>query len=446
MKKNETKPITIGKKRDSFSRSLIGISLAFLFSILTFLSQGQKAMSDSLTGNFTNKRITGLSNRSVNHKSNYKIRIDDFNTALYKVQFKFNDFDWETEPPSMLEQTIMPDMTSFSVGKRGIFRKDTCALDEFCITDVPILLEKINNIILSINMYPDTIKNADPDSIKILSRQILNDLYFDSTNYAKDLAEFQNNITYIKGLYSNLKEFNAKSPNAKFEYVYLLAVLEGTINQLNTKNYPKLLSYIISFAKNPPQNYITSDVHFPEKEVTTLQIIVTNRFDPSDTICNYSTDIYRTGVFKIDFSTGIGVNSLVKPTYVMGNNGSPYIHKENGRDADLSVMALLHANWRLTRNFTFGPTAGVSVSTFDANTGFVLGLSGSFGTRNTISISAGGIMGKSFKLSSRVSSDGNVADIPLESGITEVPKVDAVNYGWFVSVTYNLTRTKKKSN
>jgi hypothetical protein len=185
-------------------------------------------------------------------------------------------------------------------------------------------------------------------------------------------------------------------------------------------------------------------VHFPEKEVTTLQIIVTNRFDPSDTICNYTTDIYRTGVFKIDFSTGIGVNSLVKPTYSIGNNGSPYIHKENGRDADLSVMALLHATWRFTRNFTFGPTAGVSVSTFDANTGFVLGVSGSFGTRNTISLSAGGIMGKSFKLSSRVSSDGNKADIPLESGITEVPKVDIVKFGGFVSVTYNLTRIKKK--
>ncbi|TSJ45380.1 hypothetical protein [Fluviicola chungangensis] len=449
MKTIENKPIIIGKKYDLFNQSFSGINLAIIFSILAFLSQGQKITYDSIPGKFTHKRITGLSNQSVNHKSNYLIRLDDFNTALYKVQFKFNDFDWETEPPAILEQ-YLHGLESITLSDKALFEdKRFRALVDFKDSSIQEadLVEKLNKIIRFIDEYPNTIKDIKLDEmtlIKDASEKGLKDLGFKSTDYSEELNEFQNDIFYVKGLYNALKEFNAESPNSKFEYVQTLASMEGVINKLNSKNYPKLLSYIISFAKEAPKNYAKSDIHFPEKEVTTLQIIVINRFDPTDTICNYSTDIYRTGVFKIDFSTGIGVNSLVKPTYSMANNGSPYIHKENGRDADLSVMALLHANWRLSRNFTFGPTAGVSVSTFDANTGFVLGISGSFGTRNTISLSTGGIMGKSYKLSSRVSSDGNKADIPLESGMTEVPKVDAVNYGWFVSVTYNLTRIKKK--
>ena len=446
MKKNELRPITIGKKHDWFNRSFASMSLVFIFSMLAFISQGQKEVYDSLTGKFANKRITGLNNSTIDHKRNYLIHLDDFNTALYKIQFKFNDFDWETEPPAVLG-TYFQGLESVTLSGKALFedrkfkdlinKKDTSAKIE--------LVEKLTKVIQFIDQYPKIIKDIkEPILITDTSKIGLKNLGFTSSNYSEKLNEFQNDISYVKGLYSALKEFNAESPNSKFEYAQMLASMEGVINQLNSKNYPKLLSYIISFAKEAPDFFIKSDIHFPEKEVTTLQIIVINRFDASDTICNYSTDIYRTGVFKIDFSTGIGLNSLVKPTYSMANNGSPYIHKENGRDADLSVMALLHANWRLSRNFTFGPTAGVSVSTFDANTGFVLGISGSFGTRNTISVSTGGIMGKSYKLSSRVSSDGNKADIPLEAGMTDIPKVDAVNYGWFVSLTYNLTRTKKK--
>jgi hypothetical protein len=435
--------VTLIPKNSVFmNRLFTQISLPCIFALFANISLGQKEECKTIEGSFKDKRITDLNHQSVNHNDNYKIHLKELKTALYKVQFKFNDFDWETEPPGILEQTIMPKIESFTGDRKNLFREST-SMDAGMI-EILNVAGKINEIILFINQYPVNIENANPNDIQSISKTGLEKLKFEPSDYAKGLTEFQNNIAYIKGLYIALKEFNAESPNGSFEYVQLLASLEGTVNQLNSKNYPKLLSYIISFAKEIPKNFVESDVHFPEKEVTTLQIIVTNRFDPSDTICNYTTDIYRTGVFKIDFSTGIGVNSLVKPTYSIGNNGSPYIHKENGRDADLSVMALLHANWRFTRNFTFGPTAGVSVSTFDANTGFVLGVSGSFGTRNTISLSAGGIMGKSFKLSSRVSSDGNKADIPLESGITEVPKVDIVKFGGFVSVTYNLTRIKKK--
>jgi hypothetical protein len=297
-----------------------------------------------------------------------------------------------------------------------------------------------------VDQFPQKIESQSVSQIKQMAIDDLKKLNCTTEQeYDKLFSEFQYEVAYLISFYESLKEFNAQSPNSEYEFTEKLASIKQLYDRLKGKNYVRLLKLIISFAKKEPLNYAESDIHFPDKEVTSLQIYLIDQFDLTDTLYTYTTDIYRTGVFKLDFSTGIGVNSLIKPTYYLGNNGTTsYISKENGRDADLSVMALVHANWRISRRFTVGPVAGVSISTFDANTGFVLGLGTSIGTKNTLSISAGGIMGKSYQLSSRVSTDGNTQDIPLESDITEIPKIDAVNYGWFVSLTYNLSRTKKK--
>jgi|GEM_PF-4771352 len=400
---------------------------------------GQDALK-VLDGTFDGKQITGLDNLHVDRLSNFQIKLDSANTAKYKVVFQFEDFEWESEPPVALNQ-LLPNIESFAKTRTEGFADDPDLINSW--------RDNLQKTIEMVNDFPAKIRKlSSSDSIWALAKRELKKLgYTNSLQYDTLLFQpFQYQTTYIIALYESLKEFNNTSQNGSSDNVLVLASLKGLYDQLKNSNYIRNLKLIVDCAKKPPVNFAESDIHFPDKEVTTVHIVVLNQFNLADTICSYVTDIYRTGIFKLDFSTGIGINSLVKPTYFIGNNGTPYISKENGRDADISVMALMHANWRFSRIFAFGPVAGVSVSTFDANTGFVLGLSSSWGTRNSISFSAGGIMGKSYKLSSRISSDGNVADIPLESGITDIPKVDAVHYGWFVSVTYNLTRTKRKGD
>jgi len=446
--------------RQPFSKISVWHFINALFLLVYCPAHSQEKVK-TITGEFDGKQITGLDNHSVNRLSNYLIHLNGANSAQYKVVFQFDDFEWNSEPPSVIT-TILPNIITLSSDMktltnpnkilRELSQDSTKALD--IKTKIKIIIQRINLIIQTADHFPDSINDKNTAAITTFAKGQLSPILKleelrcqnDSLCLAYDtlFSKFQYNVAYIIGFYEALKEFNAQSSSGDYEYVEELASIKPIYDILKAKNYLRLLKIIITCAKNEPKNYAESDIHFPDKEVTNLKIFVLNKFDLTDTICTYSTDIYRTGVFKLDFSTGIGVNSLIKPTYYLGNNGSSYINKENGRDADLSVMALLHANWRVKRNFCIGPVAGVSVSTFDANTGFVLGLGTSFGTKNTISLSAGGIMGKSYKLSSRVSSDGNAADIPLESTISEIPKVDAVNYGWFVSLTYNLTRTKKK--
>ena len=389
--------------------------------------------TDSITIQFNKDKLTNIRYKSTCRK-NFVIRVEGINTALHKVAIKFDDFYWFTETPEALK-AILPNF-KLNAG-RAQFASDSSKADSINFAKHIEKFNYIDNAITLIASFKDSIesKTYNANSLKKYANLIV-----------KRVDSLQNKMNYFTGYYETLIEMS------KSTYDEDLAIKIGQYKDLyeflrkNKKNLLSGVNIIIVTDKKAPEDFFNSKVHTFSKPVTTAQIYIIDRFDLDDTIAVYEEDIYKDGRVTLDFSTGVALNSLVKPQYYIGDNGSgKFIGNERTRELDFSVVALLHLNIRVCSWLSIGPATGISVSAFDANTGYIYGGSISIGKQRSFSITAGGILGKTVALSKKISSDGSNADLAIPADISSVPTYDKIGKGGFVSFTYNLTRIRKKS-
>lgn len=406
------------------------LNLFKIFYLLTLLFIKGFAFGQTKTINieFEKDKLTGISQKST-CKKDFVIKVDGINTALHKVAVKFDDFYWFTETPEALK-TVLPNIAVTNPKPLGNMKDGA--------TDV---IQYIKNAIAAIENFNDTVLvfySTKPAGY-------LNDIQIVATTIVEDVEKLEVYMNYFTGYYEALLEMSKSTYNVE------LAQTIGESRDLylnlqsNRKNLISGANTIEAASKKLSGTSFISKVHTFSKPVTTVQIYVINKFDLDDTIAVYEEDIYRDGKITLDFSTGVGLNSLVKPQYYIGDNGAgKFIGNERTRELDFSVIALLHLNVRVFSWLSIGPATGVSVSAFDGNTGYLYGGTISIGKQRSFSISAGGILGKTVALSKTISSDGNSADLTLPTDISSVPTYDKIGKGGFISFTYNLTRIRKK--
>jgi hypothetical protein len=411
-------------------------ALIFMIAFVFFQSFSFGQLTKTITVQFNKDKLTGgkVRDRSTSHKD-FLIRVEGINTALHKVVIKYDDFNWFTETPEALK-AILPGIKIDGLG----VTKDTTT-KENANTSMSDIVFYINKAMQTIKMFKDStekIYSNSNDSIHCLDIKKI--AHTDSAQ----VADLEMYMSWFSGYYESLLKMSESAYDeelahklGEFKNIYetLQAHKKSLINGANV---------IIAANKKAPIGFFPSKVHSFSKQAATAKIYVINNFDLSDTLATYKEDIYKAGKFSFDFSTGVALNNLVKPQYYIGDNGSgKFIGNEQTRPLDFSVVALLHLNVRVCSWLSIGPATGVSVSAFDANTGYIYGGSISFGKNQSFSITAGGILGKTVALSKKVSSNGTEADLPLPADISSVPTYDKIGTGGFISFTYNLTRIRR---
>lgn len=437
------------------------ILLLFIISI-PFASKSQNNTEDKIETieveySYKTKDIKKLEKDYASKNKGIKINVTGIHSTLHKVSVEFEDFSWESTPPEALE-VLFPGFDDFQLLTNDtdgpeLFPNKAKPMDYENQVDTLIEVQKKINEIKN-DLATSFDKNGELDSNKVAKAcgNTLEEVtkLIGAEDEKEVLATINYKIHYLLTYYEKLVESSKNLTPGKDNDVFLEIAKYNWSYQILKKNKSKIINGVLVLLSNDETSevnstYTTKNAHFPKKEATTVKIYIIDRFNPSDTLVEFQQDIYRTGKLLVDFSAGIGVNTLVDPTFYIGKKDTiPFIAEEEKRDVDLTVFALLHLKWKLTSWFALGPSTGVSVSVFDAKPTYLLGGSFTFGKKNTISLSGGVSMGKVDILSRSVSTNGEIADLELAPGISEVPTYGKIGFGAFACLTYNFGRIKKK--
>ncbi|MBL7937359.1 MAG: hypothetical protein JNM51_16230 [Bacteroidia bacterium] len=385
------------------------------------LSYGQCTATLTAKYDASVKKITNLNHKGTWDKD-FIVKISNTNSALHKVIVKFNDFYWSSDLPEQLK-TVFPNLESTD------FR---AIPSTYSYTDAIAYLKDASNAVDSFK-----IQAAKLDSSAICKL---------ATDLLGNVKSIEEHLSYFMGYYENYLEMVKSSKSFSLSKVDSLAKLKHTYDGLKENSTNLILGgkIITKIAQKGLSKSFTSSGHHFTSSATTISIYILDNFNPKDTLAKFEEDIYKKGKFSIDFSTGPGLNYLVKPQYYIGDdNGVKFIGTEKKRPVDFGVMALVHLNLKLMPGFSTGLATGISVSAFDGNTGYLAGAGFSFGKKRTLSLTCGVIIGKTVALSKKISSDGVTVDKTLATDISAVPTYDKIDRKFFFGVTYNLTRKKK---
>ena len=431
------------------------ILISTVFIAFSSYSQNKKTKTITTSYNRKSKEIRDLNSDYIGFNKNLEIKMDSVNPVLYKVVYKFKDFVWYSETPESIAK-ILPGMDPliYNSEEKKTDKKGGEIIDSILVKK-PIM-ERLDSISSLINRT----------KIRTSKKDVVDTLFLKNTldsiaSYLKpELAgntkatgkEIINTLTYHIDSLGITYQFELDHikleglPNGYTEKTIAHLTRVKTNQEKLNKVKPIILNgtQAIIYGLKKPGNSNTSKLHLPKKEAVTVNIFVLDRFSPKDTLSTYSTDIYKTGKFKLDFSVGIGGNSLIDPVFYIDNKDSiPFIATENKREIDLTAYSLIHFNWRIKSCLSGGPLTGISISIINAKPSYLLGGGLTVGKEKTISFSGGASFGELELLSNRISSDGYTNDQPLQTNISEVPTYKRMSVGYFFAVTYNFGRVKK---
>lgn len=391
-----------------------------------------------LSYNNTDKSITWTNEKGVG-SDGIKVEMDGISTVLHKVSVSFEDFSWHSETPEAIE-VLFPNIQSLSMNGANSNPSVIVGFDRF-----EKVLEYVQNAKKALDgEFSGSNRTTMMESICKTHLDKIQMLYSDQNDL---LVGIQKEIAFLEADFESQKELlssiHKKDPDL---------VADVSSKNWHYKNLIKNKTFVLQSVMNliaysassSVKTKYTSAPHKIKGEATTLVVHIINRFNASDTISSIKTDLYKNGKFKIDFSAGIGINSILDPSFYIDTlNGAASIEQEEKRDIDLTIFTLMHLNWRVSPCVSLGPTTGVSVSVFDAKPSYLLGGGITLGKQRSVSLSGGASMGLVNQLSRKISSDGLTANnLPLS--FSEIPTYKKIKLGYFVSFTYNFTRTRKK--
>jgi len=424
-----------------------------LVLLIILLAKEGHAQDNTIKAYYDEKGVISVKDKAIKKDQSFKIDVHDVNTILHKVGFKFKDYELFSKAPSTITNlfTNIPDnaMNIFADGwneneaieildKISFFAKHSVELDEY---KKRIAKVKDNKDLIS----------AECQKISGEWSKLLNDaLELESTVDSNNFVSITNAQITMAMRYYEIMEIQANNATqSNHELAKLLATYQQSYLELK-KAQSKIISGLSAVKEGRLLKNIkfeaSSTTHFPKKDLTEGIIYIVNRFNLKDTVVQKKMDIFIKNKTKIDFSTGFAGNTLVQKDFFFTKTDATNTGIDNEESAawDLGVAAFLHVDWRILSNLSVGPQAGLAVSLFDTQPRYMLGIGSSVGRDKSITVSAGVNLAQLKVLSKQVSTDGKDYDGSSDLAQFEaVPLTPKLKTGFYLALTYNLTRTRK---
>jgi hypothetical protein len=420
---------------------------ALLFITLALISEISHSNEGlvHLTFDKTKKQIVKIDKKFYNPSDGIQIVVNGIHPILHKVSINFDDAYWHSEPPK-ITKSVLPNISTLSFSQNAEIFKSESSIPEIKL----IGYQRINRIISILDSAKTTLSksykspNWEPSNDVSICLSIFNQISQLYPNGSSLMNNIRIEIASLSTTYDQLSKVKTIEDAEMFNSIIDYLSLNSWNNSRLKSSKSTILGVLPALKKGMKDSLTKSKKYYPKGEFTTVTIHIIDRFKPSDTITTFIQDIYKVGKFKIDFSSGIGVNSILDPSFYIGKNDTiPFIAEEEKRDIDFNIFGLAHFNWRVLSWLSLGPTTGVSISVFSAKPTYLVGGSISIGRKNLISLSGGISFGAKNILSRKVSSDGFNADLPLALDISTVPTYKKITKGYFISLTYNFKRVRK---
>ncbi len=411
---------------------VLGIVLLFPFAL-----RAQKEIQVFYdNNNHTIELIPGI--KIIQAGESYRLKILHINPVYIQDDTRIRSFRYLSPIPEILKP-ILPGITGSDVFDH--FEIETSGQREFFLKSLRFFneLEKIRGV--SDDLYART--RLEPN--RSMATAKLEQIYsiFDTTALADIVSQinyYQDYILAAESVYkTNFKKVTLQTPDADI-VVREYARISHIADIIREIDYIRLLDYIVQ--STDAQDYLLSDLFSGEKDLTEIRLALYDSYI-SDTIYSGVLTFHTGRNWAVDFSTGFFYTDLYQKDYYLAERSSSIndVIEENKFKGDVSVGALVHISYKFQPDLRIGPALGASISPFDGKMRYLAGVGAFVGQEKIVGVSAGVSLGQFKVLSGGVSSDGRGLYLP--SGEKKIPTYDRLKAGFFIGLSYNLTRIKK---
>jgi len=268
---------------------------------------------------------------------------------------------------------------------------------------VDIINQKVNTLTYELNIYLQYITTVQP-----LKKQWNNDILYIKENICKNFG---------------LTDFS-------------LGDLDKIIkNSLVDDQWKAIMSY------NPPIYFSTLPKQIKNNDIVTFNVQL---FNKGKSIQSESYSYYTQGGFKVDYSVGLVFHTLTDQSLSIkettdNTNSYKTIVAEQKNSLTPGAGLFAHFYGRTGGWFNYGLMTGFELGT-DSKPKYLAGISFLIGREQRIVISPGIILGQVKVLSSKY--DVNIPYLSSSFGNLSVDQilVDQYKFGYFVSISYNLSK------
>tara|TARA_R110002050_G_scaffold24064_1_gene64074 strand:+ start:549 stop:2138 length:1590 start_codon:yes stop_codon:yes gene_type:complete len=257
-------------------------------------------------------------------------------------------------------------------------------------------------------------------------------------------------VEFIKSAAESLKgEFagtNGTLGNTDITYDVFgkYAALSAILPQLDAKKLQSKFNYIVNSTK--AQDYQNNaKEYYVRRDLLDIDVVLVDRFS-QDTLLVQNLPVFSRGTeARLRFSTGFFYNNVVQKAYFLKarNDETKSVIQENGSELDIALGAQAHIGLKMDAWWDLSLNLGAAVSPLDGKTRYLIGVGILTGYQRRFGLSAGWAVSRVNVLSDAVitSEEGDlVVPIALES----VPTVSRNKWGFYIGLTYNLSRVFKK--
>lgn len=413
------------------------LSVLFIIILTPWWLQGQKEIQVSYDHLLS--KIDLVDSIDLVAGEDYQLRVENVNSAYIQDHTTSRSFRYISPIPEVLEP-VLPGISGSDVfdhfeirpsGQREFFLKSLRFFNE---------LEVIRSV--SDDLYARTRFQPDPE----LANEKLHLIQstFDTTDlqYIAAQAEyFQDYILASEAIYNtNINKVTLMTPDADI-VIRERARLSRMAEKIRSIDFAFLLESIAR--STVAHDFILSDVFSARKDVVEVRLALYDSY-LEDTIYTGYLDFRTQQNWSFDFSTGIFYTNLYEKDYYLASRTEEIndVLQESEFKGDFSVGALAQLSYKFKPDFRMGPALGASISPFDGNIRFLLGLGALVGEKQIIGLSAGISFGQMEVLSGSIERDGFGPHLP--ENVNRIPTFTKTRAGIFLGITYNFMRTKKR--
>lgn len=430
------------------------IKIQFILSLLITLCKGQTTHTETFNYDSKNNKIVFESKKChLKHNNDYTFKLKGIQSTLHEVSIQPVSYSITSTPPDILT-TPFP----FLKGDEGGSISYGITQSTVTANEMDILVEKVEKVAIRIETIVDNLiaikskLSLEEDFEKTLqslkSTEILNiikqyDLTEVNSKNAKiTMSSFNTDMIFLQTGIELLNKYSEKGINPEYAIEYFKITNIYNIYNTNKDQIKQLFQIFANACNNKTEK--SSENYSNKNDFTEVNIIIKSRLT-GDTLLKEIKDFYTVGYWRIDFSTGLFFNGIISKDYYIDTTKSNLIQEDVKMPIDVSIGGMANFCYVLNPKFRFGPSIGVALSPFDEKTRYTAGLSAIVGKRKLACVSLGTCYGKYKTLSDKVANGNGEPKENLPRSLSEIPTVDKYKFSWYLSVTFNLTPKKTKS-
>lgn len=383
---------------------------------------------------------------TVKYDKLVRIKLKNFNPFLYKAEVKVSQNSFNTEAPALFKKHLI-DLTSLPLGGT---QSDE---DNILNNNYKSFMEKYNAYLDRTKLYRNLIYlvYTDGKSFDEIKRE--KDQYIIQGGYSEETVR-DNTLNVVYDLIKKYDEFmsayNLSVDSVKKAHLTQATEITSYKKKLDDADFQDLPNDLGRVIEGIDENnfIFTSSPVIAKKDELDYTISVkpisdenTKKFGTGSRNLDFNYQVNITGMWKIDFSTGVFLTSLINHDYISIDSSKidttytkgVWVVENTANKSQIGLMALAHIYYKCNTYLNVGLNFGVGVVQ-NQNGCLLYGISLLAGNKQRFIFNVGRAVGPVNRLSPQLTPNGFYKALPFSGSLTVKETQNELYFG----ISYNL--------